>query len=323
MSKASELFRKTCTEGDTKRDEGLTTPSDVERFDDIVYGNDKKWQILDLYRPVSMKGKKLPVIVSFHGGGWVYGSKEVYQFYCMSLAEEGFAVLNFTYRLAPEVKFPAPLIDMNLVMRWMVENASKYMLDTDNVFAVGDSAGGHGLALYSDLYSNPDYAASFAYLVKNMSEEERASMNGIKGYTTLDDKGFHITEGFKLKAVGLNCGAYHLEGKKNDISDNTGDLMADYLPEQGTEKEYNLISTDRHVTAEFPPAFVMTCPRDFLKGQAHFMVDKFTELDVDHLYRFYSDKDRSLGHVFHANVKLKDAGILNKEECAFFKEHIG
>ena len=38
-----------------------------------------------------------PVIVSFHGGGWVYGDKNVYQFYCMELAKRGFAVVNYSY----------------------------------------------------------------------------------------------------------------------------------------------------------------------------------------------------------------------------------
>ena len=49
---------------DGKRDAGLTTPSDIQRFDNICYGKDPVWQSLDLYRPKSMDGKKLPVIVS-------------------------------------------------------------------------------------------------------------------------------------------------------------------------------------------------------------------------------------------------------------------
>ena len=63
---------------DAKRDAGLTTPSDIQRFDNICYGKDPVWQSLDLYRPKSMDGKKLPVIVSVHGGAWVYGTKEIY-----------------------------------------------------------------------------------------------------------------------------------------------------------------------------------------------------------------------------------------------------
>ena len=43
---------------DAKRDAGLTTPSDIQRFDNICYGKDPVWQSLDLYRPKSMDEKK-------------------------------------------------------------------------------------------------------------------------------------------------------------------------------------------------------------------------------------------------------------------------
>ena len=125
MSKTSEMVREMFGKGDAERDAGLRTPEDITRFDDIAYGSDPKYQLLDVYRPKGAEGP-LPVIISVHGGGWVYGDKEVYQFYCMSLAERGFAVVNFSYRLAPEHKFPASLEDTNSVCAWVMENAEKY-----------------------------------------------------------------------------------------------------------------------------------------------------------------------------------------------------
>ena len=95
---------------------GMNTPEDIERWDNIVYGHDdREMQRLDVYRPKQAQGEDLPVIISVHGGAWMYGDKERYQYYCMSLAQRGFAVVNFTYRLAPESKFPAQLEDVNLV----------------------------------------------------------------------------------------------------------------------------------------------------------------------------------------------------------------
>ena len=76
MSKTSERVRKEWKIGDAKRDAGLTTPEDIERFDNIAYGSDPVWNLLDVYRPKEQKGK-LPVIVNIHGGGWVYGNKEI------------------------------------------------------------------------------------------------------------------------------------------------------------------------------------------------------------------------------------------------------
>lgn len=180
MSRAVEKFRKDCMVNDVKRDEGLTTPKGVERFDDIRYGSDEKWNVLDVYRPKAEE-KRLPVIVSVHGGGWVYGDKELYQFYCMSLAERGFAVVNFTYRLAPEHKYPAPLEDINRVMEWIFQNEAQYGFDLKSVFLVGDSAGAHLAGIYSCICTNRTYASAYS---------------------------FQVPEGFVPKALALNCGVY-------------------------------------------------------------------------------------------------------------------
>ena len=101
MSETSDLFRKLFKEGDDIRDAGLSTPDDIVRYDNILYGEEPAWQVLDVYRPGNAAGDKLPVIIDVHGGAWVYGDKERYQYYCMNLAQMGFAVVNFTYRLAP------------------------------------------------------------------------------------------------------------------------------------------------------------------------------------------------------------------------------
>lgn len=88
MSLTSFMVRTIFKRGDDKRDAGCTTPQDIRRFDDIVYGLNPSWNRLDVYRPKDAEGL-LPVIVSVHGGGWVYGDKERYQYYCMSLAQQG------------------------------------------------------------------------------------------------------------------------------------------------------------------------------------------------------------------------------------------
>ena len=49
--KTSTIVRKAFAAGDMVRDAGLKTPEDVQRFDNIVYGEDKVWQSLDVYRP--------------------------------------------------------------------------------------------------------------------------------------------------------------------------------------------------------------------------------------------------------------------------------
>ena len=112
MSLTAYLFRLTASRNDRKRDEGLTTPEEILRYDNIPYGPDPWWHLMDIYRPRDAEGK-IPVIIDVHGGGWVYGDKVLYSHYCMDLARRGFAVVNFNYRLAPRHRFPAGFQDMN------------------------------------------------------------------------------------------------------------------------------------------------------------------------------------------------------------------
>ncbi len=295
MSATSDGIRKGFKEGDDIRDAGLTTPSDIVRFDDIVYGEDSHWQSLDVYRPAAMKGKKLPVIVSVHGGAWVYGDKERYQYYCMSLAQRGFAVVNFTYRLAPEFKFPAQLEDTNMVFSWVLDNAQEYDLDTRYVFGVGDSAGGHLLGLYCDICSNSKYARKYA---------------------------FKTPEGFIPTAVALNCGAYVIRVDRPEDLQHLM-LMRDLLPKKGTKEELKCIDVTAHVTSKFPPAYIMTATGDFIKELAPFMVQALSDNNVPCVYRLYGDNDNRLPHVFHCDMRSKEGRICNDEECRFFKSFIG
>ena len=110
---------------DDKRDEGLTTPEDIIRFDDISYGPYGDANLLDIYHQKKVT-KPQKTIISIHGGGWVYGSKEQYQFYGMRLAQRGFTFVNFNYRLAPEYKYPTALEDINQV--FLFDILSKLLL---------------------------------------------------------------------------------------------------------------------------------------------------------------------------------------------------
>ncbi len=290
MSITSTMVRTNFKLGDDKRDAGLATPENVIRYDDIAYGPDRKWQILDVYRPKTEAGKRLPVIVNVHGGGWVYGTKETYQFYCMSLAKRGFAVVNFTYRLAPEFKFPASLEDTNTVFSWVLSHAEEYGFDTAHVFAVGDSAGAHILGLYACICTNPAYAAEYD---------------------------FRVPEGFVPKAIALNCGVYRINLREKGL---TANLMKDLLPGKGKPEEIRKIDVLDHITEAFPPVLYMTCSDDFLRSAAPQLGEKLAEKGVPNVFKYYGDEQNKLPHVFHCNIRLPEAAQCNDEECAYFRE---
>lgn len=293
MSEVSERIRSEFKKSDDERDALLSTPEDVERWDNIVYGREeRKWQVLDVYRPKQAEGEELPVIISVHGGGWVYGDKERYQYYCMSLAQRGFAVVNFTYRLAPEFVFPAQLEDLNLVCKWVMKRAGRYHFNTERIFGVGDSAGAHLLGLYAGICTNPGYGEKF---------------------------GLTVPEDFSWTAIALNCGVYDVKkscGSQVDIPE----LMKDLLPGHGTEEEMENINVLNRITDVYPPVYCMTAVNDFAKEQAPGLIHKLTENNVPFVYRVFGDKVNRLGHVFHCDVKTVDAAQCNDAECDFFRE---
>ena len=233
------------------------------------------------------------MIVSVHGGGWVYGDKERYQYYCMRLAQEGFAVVNFTYRLAPRYKYPAALEDTARVFAWVLGHAGEYGFRPDRVFGVGDSAGAQILGLFCCLCVNPAVGEGLS---------------------------FQAPEGFVPRAVALNCGVYRMEPPESGSM--TGRLMRDFLPGKGTGEELRQISVMEHITADFPPAFVMTAEGDFLADQAKPLADALTALGVLAEYHYYGDPEHVLGHVFHCNMRLPEADRCNRDECAFFRRFI-
>lgn len=293
MSKTSEKIRIEWKAADAKRDEGLTTPNYIVRYDDICYGSDQNWQKLDIYCDKNAKGKQ-PVIVNIHGGGWVYGNKEIYQFYCMELVKFGFTVVNFNYRLAPEFKFPANLEDTNLVMEFIANNSQKYNFDLENIFAVGDSAGGNILGLYSCFLTNETYRKNFDFAPAPV----------------------------KLRAVGLNCGAYKLLTKENLSGNN--ELMTDLFTNGGTQEELKMIDVVSWITKDFPPAYIMTGSADFLAGDALPMANELLKNLVPFEIKFWSDPNpqNTCYHVFHVNCRHPLANECNRLECEFFKRNI-
>ncbi len=96
-----------------------------------------------LYRPKSDEDR-LPVLVYFHGGGWVFGDLDTHDALCRIVADgAGCLVAAIDYRLAPEHKYPAGLEDCLAATRWIAENAEAIGGDAGNLAVGGDSAGGN------------------------------------------------------------------------------------------------------------------------------------------------------------------------------------
>ncbi len=93
-----------------------------------------------------------PLIIFFHGGGWVWGNMDLYNFFCARLAALTQAsVLSVDYRLAPRYKFPTAVEDCYDTLLWAANGARYWKTDPDRIFLIGDSAGGNLAAVVSRL----------------------------------------------------------------------------------------------------------------------------------------------------------------------------
>lgn len=303
ISKAVQEIRTNWPISDAKRDAGLTTPENIKRYDDISYGPYGEWNLLDIYHLKDITESQ-PVIVNVHGGAWVYGNKELYQFYGMSLAQRGFAVVNFNYRLAPEVRYPAPLEDMNAVMIFIKEHAKEYHLDMENVFVVGDSAGAQIANQYLTIYSNPEYAGFFDFQIPDV----------------------------KIRAAALNCGIYDLREaakKAQDVRMNLQEEVDAYVGEENCSKPMGKgtviesLDVTGNMTKDFVPSFVMSAVNDNMLEHAEPMYRHLKDLGVDCEFQVYGSKEQEeVAHVFHVNMKLEEAHRCNDDECAFFRRYM-
>jgi len=116
-------------------------PSVVTR--DVAYGSDPM-QKARVYRPAGNSASSLPVVVYYHGGGWVIADLDVYDATPRFMAKQLNAiVVSVEYRKAPEVKFPGQHDDAMMAYRWVLANAASWHGDTKHMAFAGESAGGN------------------------------------------------------------------------------------------------------------------------------------------------------------------------------------
>ena len=272
-------IRRQWAENDAKRDAGIV-PEAVHGDHNLPYANGN---LTDFFFPLE-KEERYPVIVNVHGGGWFYGDKQLYSLYAKHLAHEGFAVVNFDYRLAPEHRYPAAFEDVCLLMDYLHRHADEFHLDLSRLNIVGDSAGAQLASQYCIFAANPAYRALFPALAE-------------------------ISAPLPRKAA-LNCGIY-------DVDMKTDRLIANWY--LGGEAPESLLRVLDYMTADFPETYLMVSVNDGLKPRSDIMRQKLESLGIRHIYREFGQEDKSDGHVFHLNLRSEAGKRCNAEELAFFR----
>jgi acetyl esterase len=215
---------------------------------------------LRLYRPLgpsrppgSPAGPPSPVLVFFHGGGWVLGDIETVDNLCRRLANaSGCAVVSVDYRLAPEAKFPGPLDDCFEAVEFIAREAESFGIDPRRIAVGGDSAGGNlAAAVTLRARGRAELAIAFQLLI----------------YPITDFR-------FDTPSYSENSEGYGL----------SRDMMAWYWdqylarPEDGESPFASPSRADD--LAGLPPAFVITAGFDVLRDEGRAYADRLSEAGV-------------------------------------------
>ncbi len=143
--------------------DGICYPTqNMMKFPDVVCEKDISYDIAeltkgDLYyrKDIVSDGKKHPLILYFHGGGFIMGDKKcrvsISEFY----ASQGYFVFCVNYRMPPEVFFPEYAYDCVNAANHIKVLAQKHNIDLDNLVITGDSSGGYTAAYIEALSCNP------------------------------------------------------------------------------------------------------------------------------------------------------------------------
>jgi acetyl esterase len=133
---------------------------------------------LRLYKPMTAApAGPLPVLVFFHGGGWVFGDLDTHDTLCRELANGSrCAVMAVDYRLAPEHRFPAAYEDCLAATYWVQANAARLGLDANRIAVGGDSAGGNLAATVSLAARDAgDLRLAFQLLIYPATDQHRTA----------------------------------------------------------------------------------------------------------------------------------------------------
>ncbi len=133
-----------------------TAPDAAVTTQDMAYGADPM-QKARIYKPAQAGTGPMPVVVYYHGGGWVIADLKTYDATPRLLAKQlGAVVVSVEYRHAPEHKFPAQHNDASSAYVWALKHVQEWGGDAGRVALAGESAGGN-LAVATAIYARDNH----------------------------------------------------------------------------------------------------------------------------------------------------------------------
>ncbi|MDA3624891.1 alpha/beta hydrolase [Saccharopolyspora oryzae] len=231
-----------------------------------------------LYRPRELTGIS-PLLVFFHGGGWVIGDLDSHDDVCRFLAKHAdVRVLSVDYRLAPEHRFPAALDDCLDAYRYAVDNAAELGTSSDAIAVGGDSAGGNMAAAVCQIAARSDLTDPAFQLLIYPATDATTSRPSRK----LFRRGFLITE------------------------EDTTWFMDHYQPDESLRDDPRLSVLLTEDLSGLPPACVVTAGFDPLRDEGEAYAARLAEAGVPVISRRFPD-------LIHGFVNLRAIGTRFQE----------
>lgn len=208
---------------------------------EIPYGTHTK-QRLNVVCPSG--APPYPIVIFFHGGGWLIGDKNGYRAVCNRFAEFGYLTFNVNYRLAPSYRYMAQLQDIATAIWWVYRHAEQYGGDPSSIFLAGDSAG----ALLASWYSNALHKKELFDLISANNAVPKESILGLLLFYGVYDLQTALTSGFPFIKTFI----------KNFLGNGEVPLSL----------KARLLSPINHLDHNSPPIFLCASERDALFGQS-------------------------------------------------------
>ena len=203
------------------------------------------------YRPAgSSAADVLPVLVYYHGGGWVIGDLDTHDVLCRQLCNlSGCAVVSVDYRMAPEHRFPLAVDDAMAATRWVRAQAQALKVDASRLAVGGDSAGGNLAAVVAlAARDEGDLPIAFQLLIYPATDQRR----GAPSHAT-NGQGYLLT-----KDTITYFHDHYFGGDAHDQDWRASPLLA-----------------NSH--ADLPPAFILTAGYDPLRDEGLQYAQKMSE----------------------------------------------
>jgi len=196
---------------------GIQLKTNAVTTQEVSYGSDNE-QKVRIYSPAGTNANSdLPVIIYYHGGGWVIANLDTYDATPRYLSEAlNAVVVSVEYRHAPEFKFPNQHEDAAAAYRWTLDNIARYGGDPERLGLLGESAGGN-LVVATAMYARdnnlmmPDHVVS-VYPIANSSMDLPSRRDAAQAKP--------------LNTAALNWFGYYYKSRPSDGQDPRVNLVA-------------------------------------------------------------------------------------------------